>query len=137
MQRAAGAVLRLLLISAKDTLPGLYAVSLCFGIVTQFAVPAEAAVVPYIVRNRSLVAANSFINLGTLASQVVGMLILAPILLKTTNGDALLSSCWRLFAFSAVLITVIPQFHFASTEGSDRGVSMRWCAASSPRAGCA
>ncbi len=113
-----------LLVSAKDTLPGLYAVSFCFGIVTQFAVPAEAAVVPYVVRNRSLMAANSFINLGTLASQVVGMLILAPVLLKTTNGDALLFLLASLFAVSAVLTTVIPQFHFASTEGSDR-VSMK------------
>ena len=118
------AVLVFALVGAKDSLPTIYAVSLGLGIVTQFAVPAEAAVVPSIVRNRNLVAANSFINLGTLASQVLGMLILAPVLLKTTNGDALLLMLVLLFILSAVLITVIPQFHFASTE-QGRSLSLK------------
>jgi MFS family permease len=113
-----------LLISAKDGLPGIYAVSLGLGIVTQFAVPAESAVVPHIVRNRSLVAANSFINLGTLVSQVLGMLILAPIFLKTGSEDVLLITLVILFAASAMLVTVIPQFHFSSTEDA-RGLSLR------------
>ena len=90
------------------------------GVVTQFAVPAESAVLPHIVRSRNLVAANSFINLGTLASQVLGMLILAPMLLKTTNGDPLLFILVLLYILSAVLITVIPQFHFASNEQGRR-----------------
>jgi MFS family permease len=109
-------VLVFALIGAKDSLPSLYAVSLGLGIVTQFAAPAEAAVVPHIVRQHRLVAANSFINLGTLASQVLGMLVLAPVFLKTTNGDPLLFILMALFAVSAVLITVIPQFHFVTTE---------------------
>jgi MFS family permease len=117
-------VLVFALISAKEGLPGIYAVSLGLGLVTQFAVPAEAAVVPHIVRGRSLVAANSFINLGTLAAQVLGMLILAPVFLKTGSEDVLLITLVILFAIAAVLITVIPQFHFASTEDA-RGLSLR------------
>src|SRR5207247_2364802 len=50
-----------LLLGAKDALPSLYAVSLGLGIVTQFAVPAESSVLPYIVRAPRYVAANSFI----------------------------------------------------------------------------
>jgi Major Facilitator Superfamily len=118
------AVLVFALISVQDTLPGIYAVSLGLGIVTQFGVPAEAAVLPHIVRTRSLVAANSFINLGTLASQVLGMMILAPIFLKTGSADALLIIMVVMFAVSAILITVIPQFHFVSTEDSG-GMSLR------------
>ncbi|HLF78806.1 MAG TPA: MFS transporter, partial [Dehalococcoidia bacterium] len=118
------AVLCFLLMGGKETLLGLYAVSLGFGIVTQFAVPAEAAVVPHIVRSRRLVAANSFINLGTLVSQVLGMLVLAPILLKTTNGDPLLFILIGLFAFAAMMITIIPQFKFTSSEAGGE-VSMR------------
>jgi MFS family permease len=118
------AILVFALVGAKDSLPTIYAVSLGLGVVTQFAVPAESAVLPHIVRNRNLVAANSFINLGTLASQVLGMLILAPVLLKTTNGDALLFILVLLFILSAVLITVIPQFHFASNE-QGRGLSLK------------
>jgi DHA3 family macrolide efflux protein-like MFS transporter len=118
------AVLVFMLISAKDSLPGIYAVSLGLGVVTQFAVPAEAAVVPHIVRSQSLVAANSFLNLGMLVSQVLGMLVLAPALLRTTNGDPLLLLLLVLFAISAALITIIPQFRFVSPEGRGE-VSMR------------
>ena len=118
------AVLCFLLIGAKDSLPGLYLVSLGFGIVTQFAVPAEGAVIPHIVKSRRLVAANSFINLGTLASQVLGALVLAPLLLKTTNGDPLLFILMGLFVFSALMITIIPQFQFSS-PADGREVSMR------------
>ncbi len=117
------AVLVFFLIGAKDTLPSIYVVALGISVVTQFAVPAEAAVVPHIVRNSRLVAANSIINLGTLGTQVLGMLVLAPILLKTTDGDPLLFILMGLFAFSAGLVTIIPQFHFASTGKHD--VSMR------------
>ena len=118
------ALLVFALISAKDSLPALYAVSLGLGIVTQFAVPAEAAVLPHIVKHGRLVAANSFINLGTLASQVLGMMVLAPIFLKTTNGDPLLFIICGLFVASALFVTVIPQFHFSSDQGM-RNVSIR------------
>ncbi len=107
------ALLAFALIGAKDSLPSIYAVSLGFGLILQFAMPAEAAVVPHIVRPTKLVAANSFINLGTLVSQVLGILVLAPILLKTTDGAPLLFLLVALFGFAAVITTVIPQFHFA------------------------
>lgn len=113
-----------LLVGAKDSLPTLYAVSLGLGVVTQFAVPAESAVVPEIVRNHRLVSAHTFINLGTLASQVFGLLILAPLLLKTTDGAPLLVILACLFALSAALITVIPQFRF-SFGSTNKEVSLR------------
>jgi len=118
------AVLVFALIGVTDSLPGIYLVALGFGTVNQFAAPAESAVLPYIIRDRSYIAANSFINLGTLLSQVAGVLILAPVLLKTTNGDPLLFALLVLYAVAAVLVTIIPQFHFASTEDT-REMSMR------------
>jgi hypothetical protein len=117
------ALLVFALISAKDSLPSLYAVALCLSVVSQFAGPAESAVVPHIVRPGRLVAANSVLQLGTLATQVVGMLILAPILLKTTNGDPLLFILGVLFIFSAVMIALIPHFHFRA-EGAG-GISLK------------
>ncbi len=112
------AILAIALIGAKDSLPSIYAVAFGLSIIAQFAIPTEAAVVPNIVRSRRLVAANTVINLGTLTSQVLGMLILAPILLKTTNGDALLITLAGMFAISAVLVTIIPQFQFFSANDS-------------------
>ncbi len=118
------AVLAIALIGAKDSLPAIYAVAIGLSIIAQFAIPTEAAVVPSIVRSRRLVAANTVINLGTLASQVLGMLILAPILLKTTNGDPLLITLAAMFAISAVLITIIPQFQFFSSNDSRVSLSL-------------
>src|SRR5690606_27794636 len=46
------ALLVFALIGAKESLPGIYLVSLGFGVVNQFAAPAEGAVVPSIVRGR-------------------------------------------------------------------------------------
>ncbi len=119
------AALAFLLIGAKDSLGPIYAVSLGLGVVTQFTVPAEAAVVPDIVVPNRLTAANSFINLGSLASQVGGMLILAPALLKTTDGDPLLFILMGLFVLSAVLITIIPQFHFGFDGSGQERVTLR------------
>jgi hypothetical protein len=111
------------LISAKDDLILIYGVAFCLSVVSQFAGPADQAVLPHIVRPGRLVAANSVLQLGTLATQVVGMLILAPILLRTTNGDPLLFILAILFIFSSVMILLIPQFRF-STDGSSRGLSI-------------
>lgn len=107
------------LVAAKDTLPGIYAVAACLSVVNQFAGPADSAVVPHIVRPGRLVAANSLIQLGTLGTQVLGMLVLAPILLKTTNGDPLLFILLALFIFSAVLVLLIPQFQFRTDGKSE------------------
>src|SRR6266699_3713339 len=108
------AALMFALIGARDSLPLLYLLSLRLGIVAQFAVPAEMAVLPHIVRTDRITAANSFLSLGTLAAQAVGLLITAPLLLKTTDGSPLLFLLMGLFGLSAVLVTVIPQFHFSS-----------------------
>ncbi|MPZ48505.1 MAG: MFS transporter [Dehalococcoidia bacterium] len=118
------AVLVFALLGAKDSLPSLYMVSLGLGVLSQLTGPAEGAVVPHIVRSRHLVAANSFLQLGTLASQVIGLLVLAPLLLKTTNGDPLLFILVGLYVVSAGLVTLIPQFHFTS-EQDGREVTLR------------
>ena len=118
-------LLAFLLIGAKDSLPSIYAVSLGFGIITQFSTPAEGAVVPQIVRPARLVTANSLMNLGMLISQVLGLLILAPAFLKTTNGDPLLFLLMALFAFAAVMTTLVPQFHFVPQDDGCGRITLR------------
>ncbi len=118
------ALLVFLLMGAKDDLLPLYLISLGLSSVTQFAVPAEAAVLPHVVAPGRMTAANSVLNLGTLAAQVIGMLALAPALLKTTDGNPLLFILTALFAVSAVLITIIPQFDFM-TDGRQPSMSVR------------
>jgi MFS family permease len=113
-----------LLIGGQDSLPTIYLVSLGLGALSQFSGPAESAVVPHIVPQRRLVAANSFLQLGSLASQVLGLLVLAPALLKTTNGAPLLFLLVILYIVSAALVLLIPQFHFVTSENGGE-VTMR------------
>lgn len=110
------ALLMFALVEAKDSLPSLYLVALGLGVIAQFAVPAEGAVLPQIVRQDRFTAANSFLSLGSLLTQVAGMLVLAPVLLKTTDGDPLLFILLGAFGFAAAIITVIPQFHFTFSK---------------------
>lgn len=113
-----------LLIGGKEGLLAIYAISLALGVVGQFSAPAEGAVVPHVVAPRRLVAATSFINLGALASQVLGLLVLAPALFKTGAEDLLLFTIAGLYVFAGVLVTIIPQFRFTSGE-EGRDVSLR------------
>ncbi len=110
------AVLMFLLIGARDGLATLYLVSLALGVIAQFVVPAESAVLPNIVRQDRLTAANSVLSLGGLVTQVAGLLIVAPVLLKTGQADVLLFLLMGMFLFAAVIITVIPQFHFTFSD---------------------
>ncbi|HXH21761.1 MAG TPA: MFS transporter [Dehalococcoidia bacterium] len=119
------ALLMFALIGAKDSLASIYLVGLALGVISQFAVPAESAVLPHIVRQDKLTAANSFLSLGSLATQVAGMLIVAPALLKTTDGDPLLFLLLALFVFAAAIITVIPQFHFSFAAEHRHGLTLR------------
>ncbi len=118
------AALMFLLIGAKDTLALLYLVALGLGFIAQFAVPVEAAVLPQIVRQDRFTSANSFLSLGSLLTQVAGMLVVAPALLKTTNGDPLLFVLMGLFVFSAAIITLIPQFHFTFASEHRRPLTL-------------
>ncbi len=116
VSNALRAVLMFLLIGARDGLALLYMVSLTLGVIAQFVVPAESAVLPNIVRQDRLTAANSVLSLGALATQVAGLLIVAPVLLKTGQADVLLFLLMGMFLFAAVIITVIPQFHFTFSD---------------------
>jgi MFS family permease len=72
-------------------------------IATQFATPAESAIVPRVVEPTRLAGANSFANLCEAAGQLLGMAILAPIFVKLT-GDAgpLVLVCGLIFAFASI-----------------------------------
>ena len=72
-------------------------------IATQFATPAESAIVPRVVERSRLASANSFANLCEAAGQLLGMAILAPIFVALT-GDAgpLILVCGFIFAFAAL-----------------------------------
>lgn len=87
-----------------DSLWRLYAVTLGFSVFAQFNSPAESASVPSIVAGGRLTAANALLNLTSLIAQGVGMLLLAPLFMKTVGEKPLFVVASLLFAGAAVAV---------------------------------
>jgi MFS family permease len=73
---------------AFGALTVLYLTTLVFAGVSQFFTPAEGAAIPLLVKRTELIAANSLFNLTFTASQLIGFLILGPIIFKLLVGDS-------------------------------------------------
>jgi len=87
-----------------DSLWRLYAVTLGFSTIAQFNSPAESASVPAVVPVGRLTAANALLNLTSLVAQGVGMLVLAPVFMKTVGERPLFIVTSVLFAVAAVAV---------------------------------
>ncbi len=77
----------------------IYLLVLLHSSIGQFFSPAEAATVPAIVRKDQLSTANSLMMLSLMMAQIVGMVVMAPIMIKLVSADSV-------FIVSAVLFVV-------------------------------
>ncbi len=67
-----------------------YAVTFFASAVGQFFAPAQAAMIPALVRRQQLLTANSLFNITMIGAQVVGLLVIFPLLVKA--GQVVLGS---------------------------------------------
>jgi Na+/melibiose symporter-like transporter len=90
------------------SVPTIFVLLWLITIASQFATPAESAIVPRVVEPPRLAGANSFANLCEAAGQLLGMAILAPIFIALT-GDAgpLVMVCGLIFAYAALRAAAI------------------------------
>jgi len=95
------AVLTVLLIFADDSLIAIYAITFLTSTMGQFFLPAAASAVPSFVTRRQLLSANSAFIITLTFSQLVGMVFLAPIMLKALGFDAS-----YILAAALILVTV-------------------------------
>lgn len=81
----------------------IYALLVAITAVTQFATPAEAAVVPRVVPVERLAAANSYSNLAESAGALLGTAILAPVMVKVFRElEPLILVCAVLLGYAAL-----------------------------------
>lgn len=107
--------LMLVLLMSSANLWTVYGVALLVAITSQFAAPAEAALLPQVVRPDQLITANSTNNFGGLVSQVVGFAVLPPLFLNLSPvGER------PLFFTAAVLFGVAAAF-FLSVQQAGAG----------------
>lgn len=88
-------VLFLLPVASGAWLPVVYLVNFLLSVLVQFAMTAEAALLPDLVDKRQLLAANGIFGINVLAAQGMGILVVGPALLQTdglaaTGGLAIL-----------------------------------------------
>lgn len=95
----------------------IYGVTFIFSVISQFFLPAEAAMIPVLVGRKRLITANSLFNLTFTASQLVGIVLLAPVTIKFFGVNALFLAIAMVFALCGFLVLPLP----AGRIGHDRG----------------
>ena len=85
-----------------------FVTNLLVATVTVFFVPAEAALIPSIVRRKDLLVANSLFTFTYNGAFLVGFVVLAPILLAVAGYETLFVLLAAMFAASALLCLTLP-----------------------------
>ena len=98
----------------------IYGIALGVGVVGQFSGPVESALLPHIVERQVLTRANSMFNLGGALGQVLGVLILAPLFLKTVGADSLFTVIALLYVVAAALLLTVPNLGFRELSEAQR-----------------
>lgn len=90
------------------SLLAVYVVNFAFVGISQFFGPAEASMIPALVEKRQLVTANSLFNLTFTISQLVGIVLLAPWIIKFAGAGTLFVVVGIIYIASAVLTSFLP-----------------------------
>jgi MFS family permease len=106
---AVGYVVVLATLHGTWELLAIYTLTFLTATLAQFFGPAEAATIPLLVGEERLYAANSLFSLTMIVSQVVGLLILGPLVvsLASVQGGFLIISAMYLAA--AILVSTLPR----------------------------
>jgi len=92
-----------------QTLGLIYVVTFVFSVISQFFAPAEAAAIPMLLRKDQLIAANSLFNITFNVAQLVGMVLMAPLMIKLFGTGALFGSICVLYVIAAALVANLPK----------------------------
>jgi MFS family permease len=104
-----------------DLLALVYIVNFAFSSVGQFFAPAEAAMIPAVVSQRRLLEANSLFHLTFTASQLIGLVVIGPLVVNLIGVDALFLVCGILLIVCGALCWPLPsQPGEPSVAGSQR-----------------
>ena len=86
-----------------------YVVNFFFVGISQFFGPAEASSIPALVPKRDLVAANSLFNLTYTISQLVGIVLLAPWVIKFFGAQTLFAITAAIYLVGGILVSFLPR----------------------------
>jgi MFS family permease len=93
---------------ARDHVGMLILISIFFATASQFFGTTDAVTVPSVVPKDQLMAANSMFSMAVTGSQLLGMIILAPILLPTVGEAWLFAIATAMFGISVICAVLMP-----------------------------
>ncbi len=99
----------LFLMVRDPSLAGIFAATLGVWTIHQFYSPTEGAALAALVPRDRYVTAQALSNLALTLAQLLGLVILAPLLLKTAGPRTLFAVCGALFAVAAGLAALLPR----------------------------
>lgn len=91
-----------------SSLYAVYAVNFLFVGISQFFGPAESSTIPALVPKRQLVSANSLFNLTFTISQLVGIVLMAPWVIKFFGASTLFIITAIIYVAAGILTSVLP-----------------------------
>jgi MFS family permease len=97
------------LVANDPSLPGIFATVLAIWTIHQFYAPTEAAVLASIVPRERYTSAQALSNLALTLAQGIGLVILAPLMLKTVGPTPLFAVCGMCFISAAFLTALLPK----------------------------
>ncbi len=92
----------------ERSLAFVYLANFVSSTITQFFAPAEAAKIPQLVAKRQLITANSLFNLTFNASQLAGIVLLGPPLVKFFGPSAVFGVAAAAFVIAGLLVAQLP-----------------------------
>lgn len=105
---AARAIVMLGYLLYPVALPAVFIINFLSNTLTQFFQPAESSMMPQLVPKRKLLIANSLYNITFNGSQVVGFVILGPVLLKIFGPPVIFIAAAVLTALAAAEVWMLP-----------------------------
>jgi hypothetical protein len=87
----------------------IYAVTFLSSAIGQFFAPAEATTIPLLVGEERLLTANSLFNLTLIGTQVIGLVIVAPLSVKVLGIKGSFATVALMYLLATVLLSQIPR----------------------------
>ncbi len=87
----------------------IYAVTFVSSAIGQFFAPAEATTIPLLVGEERLLTANALFNLTLIGTQVVGLVIVAPLAVKMLGIKGAFSTVALMYLIASALVSRIPR----------------------------
>ena len=111
-----GYLLALATLHGLPLLLTIYALTFVTSAIAQFFGPAEGAIIPMLVGETRLLAANSIFSLTLAASQVAGLIVLGPLIVKLVGFNVAFLTLMIAYAIAAALVSKLPRDHRGSLD---------------------